>query len=91
MSEQLLQMSDIIQVIEVLRTTELPELRVMFLGRDHPTAESVVEYYYSLTGRQVTRLYHYITPTLRHVSWHIDLSDGRGAVDERTDADIQDS
>ena len=96
MSEQLLQITDTIQVpalsaveiIEVLRTTELPQLRVMFQGRDHPTAEDVVEYYRKLTGRQVTRIYHYVTPTLRHVSWHIDVSRGAG---DGTEANIQSS
>jgi len=60
----------------------------MFLGRDHPTAEDVVEYYRKLTGRQVTRVYHYVTPTLRHVSWHISLESG--GWHERTTANVQD-
>jgi len=95
MSELNSQMSDDIrqlQVTEVQRTTELPPLRVMFLGRDHPTAEDVVEYYRKLTGRRVTRLYHYVTPTLHHVSWHIDAENnvepgGRDGIE----AAIQDS
>ena len=106
MSEMISQVSDIIQVpvlsavegpalsavevIEVQRTTELPPLRVMFQGRDHPTAEDVVEYYRQLTGRRVTRLYHYITPTLHHVSWHIDVSNDTGARNGN-EANIQDN
>ena len=92
MSELNSQMSDDIrqlQVTEVQRTTELPELRAVFSRRDYETAEQAAEYYHKLTGRVVDIVYYYRTPTLGHAWWCIDVS-SRGAVDERTDANVQD-
>ena len=52
-------------------------------------AEQAAEYYHKLTGRVVDIVYYYRTPTLGHAWWCIDVS-SRGAVDERTDANVQD-
>ena len=76
MTDQIIQMSDDIrqlQVIEVKRTTELPELRAVFSRRDCETAEQAAECYRKLTGRAVDTVYYYRTPTLGHVFWCIDV------------------